>query len=157
MEDKIQEPQKIYRLDLEKYGLSHLKDKNILTLSGSDLDELLNALADDDISLDVPIPCTPYNVEGVLSYSECRRCGKCCIIFNPKKQKWELCHYNEPLNNHKCSIYSHRLGRYVGYGHVCVERKNTPFDYPDCPKNEGKPLHPAYNTSFSWCIKRRTD
>ena len=79
MEDKIQEPQKIDRLDLEKYGLLYLKGRNILDLTSSDMDKLLNALGNDDISVNVPIPFTPDNVEGVLSYSECRRCGKCCL------------------------------------------------------------------------------
>jgi len=79
VEDGIQEPQKINRLDLDKYGLSHLKGKNILTLQEAELGQLLDALADDDISINLPIPCTPYNVDGVLSYSECRRCGKCCL------------------------------------------------------------------------------
>jgi Fe-S-cluster containining protein len=72
------ESEEIFKLDLEKYGLSHLEGKNILTLTGSNMDDLLNALGDDDVSLNVPLPCTPYNVQEILAYSECRRCGKCC-------------------------------------------------------------------------------
>ncbi len=79
MEDKVQEPQEIDRLDLEQYGLSYLEGSNLLALTGSDMDKLLRALGKDDISLIVPLPCTPDNVQRVLSYSECRRCGDCCI------------------------------------------------------------------------------
>jgi Fe-S-cluster containining protein len=71
--------EEITRLDLAKYGLSDLEGKNILTLERSDMDRVLVALGNDDISLNIPIPCTPENVQKVLSYSECRRCGSCCI------------------------------------------------------------------------------
>ena len=92
MEDKIQEPQKIYRLDLEKYGLSHLTGRNILALTGSDMDKLLNALGNDDISVNVPVPFNPDNVKELLSQSECRRCGKCCIPnpLNPRSAGVEV-------------------------------------------------------------------
>ena len=79
MEGKIYEPEEIEKIDLEKYGLSYLEGRNILTLTGPDMDRLLIALGNDDISLTVPVPCTPDNVQEILSYSECRRCGKCCI------------------------------------------------------------------------------
>ncbi|MFC1900601.1 YkgJ family cysteine cluster protein [Chloroflexota bacterium] len=79
MEDKSKEPRKIFKLDLEKYGLSHLYDRNIFTLSDTDLDAFLNALGNDDISINVPIPFTPENVRDLLSYGACRECGACCI------------------------------------------------------------------------------
>ena len=79
MSDRIQAPQEIERLDLAKYGLAYLESSNLLALDGPDMDKLLKALGDDDISLNIPITCTPYNVQKILSYSECRRCGKCCI------------------------------------------------------------------------------
>ncbi len=68
----------IEKLDLAKYGLSRLEGKNLLTLSDSDMQALLSALGDDDISLNLPLPCTEENVQTVLAYSECRRCGRCC-------------------------------------------------------------------------------
>lgn len=71
--------EEIPKLNLRKYGLSQLEGKNILTLDGAEMQELLAALGNDDISLNVPLPCTPENVEEVLSYSECRKCGRCCI------------------------------------------------------------------------------
>ncbi len=78
--------EEIHRLDLEKYGLSDLEGRNILTLQRSDMDRLLAALGNDDISLNIPTPCTPENVRELLTYSECRRCGRCCISnpLNPE-------------------------------------------------------------------------
>ena len=70
--------QEIDRLDLKKYGLLDLEGRNILTLDDSDLDRVLEALGNDDISLNVDIPCTEANVQELLSASECRRCGRCC-------------------------------------------------------------------------------
>ncbi len=93
------EPKEINKLDLEKYGLSYLEGRNILTLTSSDMDRLLIALGNDDISLNVPIPCTHDNVQEVLSFSECRRCGKCCIPnpLNPESPGVEVS--KEELNS----------------------------------------------------------
>ena len=77
MEDSIY-GEEIEKLDLPKYGLSHLRGRNLLTLDDGDLEKLLNALGDDDISLNLPLTCTQQHVEEVLSYGECRRCGRCC-------------------------------------------------------------------------------
>ncbi|MBI2850332.1 MAG: YkgJ family cysteine cluster protein [Chloroflexi bacterium] len=79
MENRLYESQEIERLDLARYGLAYLEGSSILALSEPDLDKLLKALGQDDISLNIPIPCTPYNVQKILSYSECRNCGRCCI------------------------------------------------------------------------------
>ncbi len=73
------ESEEITRLDLEQYGLSYLEGRNMVTLDRSDMDKLLIALGNDEISLNIPIPCTPDNVRAVLSRSECRRCGRCCV------------------------------------------------------------------------------
>src|SRR4030042_4720831 len=72
------ESEEIFKLDLEKYGVSHLEGENILTLNEQDRDERLEALGNDDISLTVSLPCTPDVMFELLSTSECRRCGKCC-------------------------------------------------------------------------------
>ena len=72
------EPQDIDRLDLASYGLAYLEGSNILALSEPDMDKLLTALGAHDISLNIPMPCTPYNVQKILAYGECRRCGRCC-------------------------------------------------------------------------------
>ena len=72
------EAEEIYKLDLEKYELSHLEGKNILSLSRQDMNTLLAALGNDDVSLTVSIPCTPEYLFELTSTSECRQCGKCC-------------------------------------------------------------------------------
>jgi Fe-S-cluster containining protein len=66
------------KLDLEKYGLSGLEGRNLVTLTDAEMDSLLTALGNDDIALNVPIPFSAENVRELLSYSECRRCGACC-------------------------------------------------------------------------------
>ncbi len=72
------ESEEIFKLDLERYGLSHLEGRNILSLDEQDMDRLLEALGKDDISLTVSLPCTPDVLLELASTSECRKCGKCC-------------------------------------------------------------------------------
>ena len=79
MVNERRDPQDIDRLDLARYGLAYLEGSNILALSEPDMDKLLTALGNEDISLYIPIPCTPYNVQKILDYSRCRNCGRCCI------------------------------------------------------------------------------
>ncbi|UCC17532.1 MAG: YkgJ family cysteine cluster protein [Dehalococcoidales bacterium] len=92
MDGQIQQPQRIFRLDLEKYGLSHLDGRNILDIEESDLDKFLNGLAMDDISLQIPGAFTPENIREILSRSECRKCGACCVPnpLNPHSPGVEL-------------------------------------------------------------------
>jgi Fe-S-cluster containining protein len=82
----------IVKLNLEKYGLAYLEGKNALTLEPADMDKLLVALGDDEISLNVPIPCTAETVRQVLAYSICRRCGRCCLPnpLNPRSPGVEV-------------------------------------------------------------------
>ena len=103
MENRMRDPQEIERLDLARYGLGYLEGSNILALAEPDMDKLLTALGNEDISLNIPIPCTPYNVQKVLAYGECRRCGKCCIPnpLNPTNPGVEV--FDEELK----SIASH--------------------------------------------------
>ena len=79
MEDKLQDFQTTAKLDLDKHGLSYLRGKNVLALINSDIDKYLTALASEDRSVNVPIACTPPNIDWLLSQSKCRKCGKCCI------------------------------------------------------------------------------
>jgi Fe-S-cluster containining protein len=74
------------KLDLEKYGLGHLKGRNVLFISESDHTRYLDALGKEDISVRLPVPQTPEKIYWLLSQSNCRRCGKCCIPnpLNPK-------------------------------------------------------------------------
>lgn len=93
MEER-REPYDIEKLDLARYGLAHLEGSNILALAEEDMNKLLKTLGDEDISLNIPIPCTPYNVQKILAYGECRRCGRCCIpnplnLANPGVEVFE--------------------------------------------------------------------
>ncbi len=76
----------IESLDLAKYGLAELAGRDLLTLEEADMDRLLLALGNDDISLNLPIACNAENVAEALGRSECRRCGRCCRPnpLNPK-------------------------------------------------------------------------
>ena len=85
MTDNVRDPRDIEKLDLARYGLAYLDGSNLLALDEPDMDKLLKALGEDDISLNIPIPCTPYNVFKILEYSHCRNCGRCCIP-NPLNQ-----------------------------------------------------------------------
>jgi Fe-S-cluster containining protein len=128
MSDQVQEPQDIDRLDLAKYDLSYLEGSNILALEGPDMDKLLEALGNDDISLYIPIPCTPYNVQKILSYSECRKCGRCCIPnpLNPGNPGVEV--FEEELKS---------IASFLGIPYETMRQRTTsskvvphPFDDP---------------------------
>ena len=66
-------------LDLQKYGLSYLEEKNVKDWSDYDIDKLLNASENENIAPTVDIHFRQDNVEKLLSKSYCRRCGKCCL------------------------------------------------------------------------------
>ncbi len=70
--------EEIDKLDLRKYGLADLEGKDLLALDEADMDRLLLALGNDDISLNLPVACNAENVQEALGRSECRRCGRCC-------------------------------------------------------------------------------
>jgi len=73
-------------LNLGEYGLAHLKGKNALFIGESDITKLLDALSREDIPVRLPIPPAPESIDWLLSQSNCRRCGKCCMPnpLNPK-------------------------------------------------------------------------
>jgi Fe-S-cluster containining protein len=66
------------KLDLEKYGISYLKEKNPATWTDADMDKLIDAFAKEDIAPYLTMPPTQRNIEILLSQSHCRRCGQCC-------------------------------------------------------------------------------
>lgn len=74
----------------------------------------------------------------------CDRCGKCCIVNNGRY--WVDCRYLCIDQNGfcTCTIYHKRLGTHIGNLYVCINRLEMEWDYPGCPYNTGKPLHPAY-------------
>ena len=92
MDRQIRQPQKVFKLDLERYGLSHLYGRNILGISESELDRFLDALAEDDISLQIPGAFSPDNIREILSRAKCRKCGACCLPnpVNPHSPGVEL-------------------------------------------------------------------
>jgi len=92
LENRTSESQEIEKLDLQKYGLSHLEGRNLLDLPDDEMDALLEALGNDDISLNIPMPSTPSNIQRLLNSAECRRCGRCCIAnpLNPNSPGVEV-------------------------------------------------------------------
>ena len=81
----------------------------------------------------------------------CKRCGKCCLVFNPTSCnkgffadcKW-LIRYQDGTT--RCSIYAHRLGAKIGYEQYCQKREDVLQNWPDCPYNKiGYDTHPYYN------------
>lgn len=76
---------------------------------------------------------------------ECKRCGKCCIIFNKKKEKWIKCPFLYAHLNNLCIIYKARIGAHLGHKAVCGYRKDLHFNIPGCPYNKDEyKTHPAY-------------
>ena len=74
---------------------------------------------------------------------ECKRCGFCCLAG--EKGYWHWCEYLffDKDKTPTCMIYDKRLGHKITGG-VCVLRYKTKYDYPDCPLNTGKEIHPYF-------------
>jgi Fe-S-cluster containining protein len=149
------ESEEIFKLDLEKYGLSRLEGKNILDLEKADMDELLEALGNDDISLTVEMPCTPENLFEIVSSAECRKCGGCCQPnpLNPDSPGIEV--FKEELT--AIADYLHvpfqmleektELGKYVAHPFGWTGMSSTRWLPLPCPffnqeKNECS-IHPV--------------
>lgn len=82
-----------------------------------------------------------------MSFRKCKRCGFCCVVYI--RGHWEQCKYLRLLvyKGHYrtvCRIYKNRIGVQVGKNQYCGYRKDTNVDYPNCPFNSGRPIHPAY-------------
>ena len=126
MDEQIQQPKRVFRLDLDKYGLSHLEGRNILGIDESDLDKFLYALAQDDISLQIPGAFTPENIREILSRSECKKCGACCVPnpLNPHGPGVEL--FEDELK-----IIADKTGLdYESFLEQTTEGKNQDAVYP---------------------------
>ncbi|MFC1946581.1 YkgJ family cysteine cluster protein, partial [Chloroflexota bacterium] len=126
MDRQTQQPQRVFRLDLEKYGLSHLDGRNILGIDESDLDRFLDALAKDDISLQIPGVFAPDTIREILSRSECRKCGACCLPnpVNPHSPGVEL--FEDELK-----IIADKTGMdYESLLEQTIEGKNQDAIYP---------------------------
>lgn len=69
-----------------------------------------------------------------MSEDLCKRCGQCCY------SEGEPCrHLVKRGEKYHCLIYPIRLGKETRKGHICVLRKDSLYDYPDCPYNTNKP------------------
>lgn len=80
------------KLDFEKYGIGHIKGKNVLFISEPDITKYLDALREEDKSVNLPMSPVPQNIIWLLSQSSCRRCGNCCIPnpLNPEHPGVEI-------------------------------------------------------------------
>jgi Fe-S-cluster containining protein len=70
------------KLDLDTYGLSHLRNKYPWDWTDIDVDRLLDAFAKEDIAPTFELPPSLEYIEPLLASSHCRRCGRCCLV-NP--------------------------------------------------------------------------
>ena len=77
---------------------------------------------------------------------ECKRCGRCCIVYDKTTDSWKDCPYLVRYFDGRtfCSIYRNRYGAIVGENQICKKREQIKYSYPDCPYNCGYDLHPAY-------------
>lgn len=83
--DTQSKPDLVQHLDLNKHGLTVLKEKPVSAWTDSDIDKLIEAFATENIAPVVNgLAFNPINVKGLLSMSHCRRCGRCCQP-NPSK------------------------------------------------------------------------
>jgi len=76
----------------------------------------------------------------------CKRCGQCCFLLDEKTaiQTNTPCKYLifHPGGKTSCRIYPNRLGADIGNGNKCVLRKDSRYNFPDCPFNVLAPNKP---------------
>ena len=75
----------------------------------------------------------------------CKNDGLCCLVHD-EDGKWHDCPnlYRRLDGETRCLIYDTRLNKRIGPKQKCTLRAFSPYDYPNCPFNTGKPIHPAY-------------
>jgi len=67
-------------LDLAKYGLGHLAQTRPLDLTAAEIDQVLDAFANEDMAPPVFDANVGYRqINELLAKSRCRGCGKCCL------------------------------------------------------------------------------
>jgi len=81
-----------------------------------------------------------------ISQVKCKRCGRCCVVFDEKNNSWKDCPYLVRYFDGTtfCIIYRHRVGAIVGKNQICKKRVQIKYNYPGCPYNSRYDLHPAY-------------
>lgn len=72
----------------------------------------------------------------------CKRCGACCLAGDGPYHWCEYLFYTKDRMP-TCMIYDKRLGKQTTGG-ICSLRYKTKYDYPDCPYNTGKDIHPFF-------------
>ena len=85
----------------------------------------------------------------MIEHVECNNCGLCCHIPTDKGVIGKPCknlRYKDGKSY--CIKYDTRLGTFIGVAifngkripFFCGMRKQSKFDYPDCPGNVGNPV-----------------
>ena len=74
----------------------------------------------------------------------CKRCGACCLAGGGDIYHWCEYLFFKKDKIPTCMIYDNRIGKKITGG-VCVLRYKTKYDYPGCPLNTGKPVHPFFD------------
>jgi len=80
---------------------------------------------------------------------KCLHCGQCCYFFDENFNKIPCKYLRIKGNKTRCAIYHRRLGTLIyrfpnGIVGICRERKDTLYDYPNCPYNTNKPFSPEF-------------
>jgi len=77
---------------------------------------------------------------------KCSMCGVCCYFFDENNKKRKCKYLIKVANKCLCRIYNNpnRVGKVI-YKHEdyvvkCFLRSDSPYDYPNCPWNCGKPI-----------------
>jgi Fe-S-cluster containining protein len=137
-------------LNLEEHGLGHLKGRDLLSISESDVTKLLDALNREDVSIRLPIHQTPEKIVWLLSQSNCRKCGKCCVPnpLNPKHPGVEV--FESELKP---------IAKYLGVSPKKLRRKttkgksiNNPLKTTESEMTRRFPLPcPFFISESKWC------
>ena len=122
MVEIIQQPPDAAQLDLEKYGLSYLTNKYVQAWTDSDIDQLMEALDNENIAPRIPILFTPPNIKRLLSTSYCRRCGNCCLSNPLYASQPGVLVFEKEL---KC------ITKHSNYSYKFLKRKSVKYNNPE--------------------------
>jgi uncharacterized cysteine cluster protein YcgN (CxxCxxCC family) len=75
----------------------------------------------------------------------CKNCGNCCYYIDTTKdlQTSKPCKYLIRFKDRTfCRIYHQkdRIGKQIGFNNKCILRKDSNWDYLNCPYNTNKPM-----------------
>jgi hypothetical protein len=104
-----------------------------------------------------------YEPQIILKQEEerCKLCGKCCYYISLDKQLTKCKHlvWLRGTGKYICRIYNRRNTKLrSGKSYLietkgsrtcaCVLRKNSKYDFPDCPLNTDKPIAPWWKEDW---------